>query len=663
MACQLAQIAGLHLADQTEEPVLELGQPVATQLDQPLDGLADELRLGLEVGLSRRPVLTVRTEDGGDPSIELAELGGGGDLLGADGAFGPLTDALYIVGGQASGRGLEPVPDATGRLLVHLVDVLLCQTCEPGLETGDGLCGHRTAAIRIVIDPLRPSPRFLRHPKVAFHLRDLGMLVAPLLESGVSVGHALLRGRGVDLLPTQPEQHHRSALAGTAGRVESLKRGPAALMSVDPRLNLVPGRGQRVDLGVVDPAELECGRVVDAAPVVLFEPRPSADETLQGDGALVLFEFGRGLDAGDVELVGQSPVEPRLERPRHGTDLADQAVRTGAARRSVVALVDHLVDEAHAEVLGVHGGGYPLAEVVGDEHGAGESRQDPLNRRTPPELVRVDVEQFAGEGELPRIESGRRAHELPGGQEPRVDIGAMAKQRLELGRDPCQGRLLLIERTGHIPQHRVVPGAFGILVGVLAFQLGEEIGKLCRGVRQCAVQSSNLCSGAGALVLDEVGMIAGTVQLQGELVASGTGCPAEPGPEVVGARALLLERGAGGRHGGLGGQEYPARGAQFLLHQLGGDGGLDRGECSALGVELIDPFQYPGAGRIESGQRFEVGDLVPDVDDRPVCLAEFGELLNCTVGDIERARLVQHEVAEELVETRQGFCRERPVQQ
>ena len=59
---------------------------------------------------------------------------------------------------------------------------------------------------------------------------------------------------------------------------------PRDPLLLDPQ---VAERGEGVDPGVVEAAELENRRVVDATPAVLFEPTPMLDQAGDGDRAIV----------------------------------------------------------------------------------------------------------------------------------------------------------------------------------------------------------------------------------------------------------------------------------------------------------------------------------------------------------------------------------------
>ncbi|RBA40098.1 hypothetical protein DQ226_02155 [Dietzia maris] len=61
-------------------------------------------------------------------------------------------------------------------------------------------------------------------------------------------------------------------------------------------------------------------------------------------------------------------------------------------------MVDHLVHQTCPEVDRVDCGGDPDVQVIGDEHRAGESGQDPLDGGPPAGMLGRHVEELAREG-------------------------------------------------------------------------------------------------------------------------------------------------------------------------------------------------------------------------------------------------------------------------
>ncbi|RBA40099.1 hypothetical protein DQ226_02160 [Dietzia maris] len=283
-AGELTQVAGLHVTDEPQEAVLELGQSVAPQLDEPLDGFADELRIRPEVRLLRRPEFQVRGEDRVDPSRDTLQIRRSGRLLGGDRALGELADVLDVVRVQAAGRGRQPFADPAGRRLVELGYGLTGELGEPVLQGHHDARGHGTVAGSGVVVVLGARLVLLGSTQCTFHLGDLGVLLTPPLQTIVGGLGALLRGRRVDVLPPQPHECGGRATAGATFGVAGVERAPPALMSLDTCRDLVAERGEGLDLGIVHAAQLEGRRVVDPPPVVLLVPGAAPDQAVQSDG-------------------------------------------------------------------------------------------------------------------------------------------------------------------------------------------------------------------------------------------------------------------------------------------------------------------------------------------------------------------------------------------
>ena len=150
------------------------------------------------------------------------------------------------------------------------------------------------------------------------------MLLPPVLQAISGGPGAFPGGVGVQLLPPQAQEGGGRALAGATLRVEVVQSGPLPLVGVDTCPDLVPESGQCLHLGVVHTAQLERRRVVDPSAVVFLEPRPTSDQPVQGDGLVMVLEFGRGLYAGHVEFDREPAVEPLEDCLLYTSDAADE---------------------------------------------------------------------------------------------------------------------------------------------------------------------------------------------------------------------------------------------------------------------------------------------------------------------------------------------------
>ena len=158
-------------------------------------------------------------------------------------------------------------------------------------------------------------------------------------------------------------------------------------------------------------------------------------------------------------------------------------------------------------------------------------------------------------------------------------------------------------------------------------------------------------------------MFEGPVEVSRELIPPGAGATPESGADVVGRRASYIESISSGCDGGLRGHQRPAGRPQLFLDEFDGHGGLHRGKSLTLSVQLVGQRQHAVPGGPQVGERGQMGDLLAHVDHRPVGLTKLRELRHCAVGHREGTRLLQHEVAEELVETGQRLGGQGPVQQ
>lgn len=390
-----------------------------------------------------------------------------------------------------------------------------------------------------------------------------------------------------------------------------------------------------VAFGLVIPTEDEVAAWIERRSIIFFVPELVGLEVSMGShgGAMGLRELFDGIAGEVVEAASDFRLDPRGERMLSVLELFGEGEGGGGRVGWIAEGSDFEVDEAEtlSEVIGESFGVEVLGDAMvvgfGDEEASGEAIEDLFDTGFPVAVLRVDLEEFGGEGEIGGGEVEVAADLIAEGDQAGGEVSF-------LGGEPLEFSGLFFEPSGELADLELEGrglGAFGIAgleelaaMGVGLLTRFEEL--VWRGDldRETGADQEIIEAKAG-LFLDE-GKVVGLIDSEGELAETVTAGVFDFDIEACGFGSQFLEELIEASQFGLvevdaqlpfGAEGFEELGFGVMKIERGGFEELELG--IAIGGMLTVDFAC-----VDDGGEPEI--LLSGADEQLVGLAEFVEV-------------------------------------